>query len=80
MSAIPDGLRTPHGLSDDLRGLLTRKGTAVLGTINPDGSPHLTMLQFSLDESDRMYLPTNRTTRKVKNILDRPEVTALVHL
>jgi Pyridoxamine 5'-phosphate oxidase len=40
----------------------------------------VTLLQFSLDESDRMYLPTPRTTRKVKNILDRPEVTALVDL
>lgn len=41
-----------------------------LGTINSDGSSHVTLLQFSLDESDRMYLPANRTTRKVKNILD----------
>jgi hypothetical protein len=49
-----------------------------LGTINPDGSPHLTLLQFSLDESDRMYLPTNRATRKVKNLHAHPEVTALV--
>jgi hypothetical protein len=52
----------------------------VLGTIGPDGSPQMTLLQFSLDESDRMLLPTVGTTRKVKNILERPEVTALVDL
>lgn len=80
MSSIPDTYRTPQGLTDDLRRLLVRKSSVALGTINPDGSPHMTFLLFSLDESDRMYLPTPRTTRKVKNIRDRPEVTALVDL
>lgn len=80
MPSIPDSYRTPQGLTDDLRRLLVRKSSVALGTINPDGSPHMTLLLFSLGESDRMYLPTPRTTRKVKNILDRPEVTALVDL
>ena len=38
----------------------------------------MTLLLFSLGEGDHMYLPTPRTTRKVKNILARPTVTALV--
>jgi uncharacterized pyridoxamine 5'-phosphate oxidase family protein len=80
MSSIPDTYRTPHGLTADLRRLLTSKSSVALGTINPDGSPHMTYLLFSLDDSDRMYLPTPRTTRKVKNIRERPEVTALVDL
>jgi hypothetical protein len=80
MSAIPDGFRTPHGLSDDLRRRLMQKRMVTLGTVNPDGSPHLTLLQFSLSESGRMFLPVPQTTRKVKNILDRPQVTALVEL
>ncbi|MEM9653514.1 MAG: pyridoxamine 5'-phosphate oxidase family protein [Actinomycetota bacterium] len=78
MASIPPTYRTPHGLNDELRDLLKQKGTAVLGTINPDGSPQMTVVQFSLDDSDRMYIPTNRTTRKVTNVADRPEVTALV--
>jgi len=78
MPSIPDTYRTPHGLSDDVRQLVLEKSSVALGTINPDGSPHMTLLLFSLDDSDRMYLPTPRTTRKVKNILDRPVVTALV--
>jgi hypothetical protein len=49
-----------------------------LGTINPDGSPQMTVVLFSLGDSDRMYVPTNRATRKVKNVIDRPDVTALV--
>jgi len=57
-----------------------QNSSVALGTINPDGSPHMTLLLFSLDDSDRMLLPTPRTTRKVKNILDRPEVTALVDI
>lgn len=78
MSAIPNSYRTPHGLTDDLRALVLQQSSVVLGTINYDGSPHMTMLLFSLGEDDRMYLPTPRTTRKVKNILARPTVTALV--
>lgn len=51
-----------------------------LSTINPDGSPHMTVLLFSLDDSDRMYLPTPRSTRKVKNVLARPTATVLVEI
>ena len=78
MTSIPHTYRTPHGLSDDLRSLLAHEGTAALGTINADGSPQMTVVQFSLGEGDRVYIPTVRTTRKVKNVIDRPEVTALV--
>lgn len=77
MPSIPDGFRTPHGLSDELRHLLVKKSSVTLATVNTDGSPHMTVVQFSLDDSDRMLLPTVRTTRKVKNILDRSDVTAL---
>ena len=80
MASIPDTYKTPHGLTDGLRRLLLQKSNVVLGTTNPDGSPQMTLLQFLLDDSDRMYLPTNRTTRKVKNVLERPEVTAFVDL
>ena len=78
MTSIPHTYRTPHGLSDDLRGLLAREGTATLATVNPDGSPQTTVVQFSLGEDDRVYIPTVRTTRKVKNAIDRPDVTAIV--
>lgn len=78
MGSIPRTYRTPHGLSDELRELLAHEGTAALSTSNPDGSPQMTVVQFSLGESDQVYIPTVRTTRKVKNIVDRPDVTALV--
>lgn len=78
MAPIPNQYKTPHGLSSDIRQFVLEKGSVTLGTINPDGSPHMTLLLFSLDDEDRMYLPTPRTTRKAKNILERPTVTALV--
>ena len=80
MPSIPDSYRTPHGLSSDLRALVNQKSSVALGTINPDGSPHMTLLLFLLDETDRMLLAAPRTTRKVRNIIDRPEVTALVDI
>ncbi|MEM7286232.1 MAG: pyridoxamine 5'-phosphate oxidase family protein [Actinomycetota bacterium] len=80
MAAIPQPYRTPRGLDDDLRSLLMREGTADLGTVNPDGSPQMTVVQFSLGDEDRMYIPTNGATRKVRNVLERPQATALVDL
>jgi hypothetical protein len=78
MTSIPSEYQTPHGLSDDIRQLVMEQSSVTLGTINPDGSPHMTLLLFSLDSNDRLHLPTPRTTRKVRNILKRPTVTALV--
>lgn len=78
MPAIPETYRAPHGLNSNLRRLVLEQRSVTLGTINSDGSPHMTLLLFSLDDSDRMYLPTPRPTRKVKNVLAWPTRTALV--
>jgi hypothetical protein len=78
MASIPTEYQTPHGLSDNVRQLVLEKSSVTLGTINPDNSPHMTLLLFSLDDDDRLYLPTPRTTRKVRNIRERSTVTALV--
>jgi hypothetical protein len=78
MSEIPGPYRTPHGLDAALRIQLLARSNAVLATINPDGSPHLTELLFYLDEQDRILLPTPHTTKKVKNVLARPTVTVFI--
>ena len=67
--------RTPHGLTDESRDLLSRQGNAILATINDDGAPHLTELLFLLDDDDRVLLPTPHNTRKVRNVLARPLAT-----
>jgi hypothetical protein len=73
---IPTGYQTPHGLTAEIRSLILAERSTVLGTINPDGSPHMTLLLFSMDDAGRVYLPTPRSTRKIKNIRQRPSVTA----
>ena len=78
MTEIPGPYRTPHGLDAALRQQLLARSNAVLATINPDGSPHLTELLFYLDDEDRILLPTPHTTKKVKNVLARPTVTVFV--
>lgn len=75
MSEIPAPYRTPHGLDAGLRTQLLARSNAVLATINPDGSPHLTELLFYLDDQDRILLPTPHATKKVKNVLAEPTVT-----
>ena len=78
MSEIPPPYRTPHGLDAGLRRQLLARSNAVLATINPDGSPHLTELLFYLDDENRILLPTPQTTKKVKNIEARPTVTVFI--
>ena len=78
MSEIPRPCRTPHGLDVGLRRQLLSRSKAVLATINPDGSPHLTELLFNLDDQDRILLPTSHTTKKLKNVLARPAVTVFI--
>jgi len=76
--AIPEAYKTPHGLSERLRNELSEQARLVLGTINPDGSPHLTLVLFLIDADDSLLLPTPRPTRKIKNVRERASVTALV--
>lgn len=78
MSEIPPVYRTPHGLDPRLREQILARSNAVLATINPDGSPHLTELLFYLDDEDRILLPTPHATKKVKNVLNRPTVTVFI--
>jgi Pyridoxamine 5'-phosphate oxidase len=76
--SIPGPYKTPHGLTQRLRNEVSDQARLVLGTVNPDGSPHLTLVLFSIDEDDCLYLPTPRSTRKIKNVRVRPSVTALI--
>ena len=76
--AIHEVYRTPAGLSDELRANLRAEGNCVLGTVNEDGSPHLTELLYMLDDRDRPLLPTPRSTRKFRNLQARPVATFFV--
>ncbi|MGI9610623.1 MAG: pyridoxamine 5'-phosphate oxidase family protein [Acidimicrobiia bacterium] len=72
---IDPAYRTPHGLTNEMRSALAAQGNAVLGTVNEDGSPHLTELLFLLDDDDRVLLPTPHNTRKLRNLQARPIAT-----
>lgn len=76
--AIPRTYQTPHGLTDALRAEVDQEARLVLGTINPDGTPHMTLVLFSMDDRDCLFLPTPQSTRKIKNVRERPPVTALI--
>jgi hypothetical protein len=71
--------RTAHGLTEEMKGHLARQGNVVLATINDDGSPHLTEVLFLLDEQDRIQMPTPHTTRKYKNLQERPVASAFFY-
>ena len=76
--AIPETYQTPHGLSRRLRTEVSEQARLVLGSVNADASPHLTLVLFSIDGDDCLFLPTPHSTRKIKNVRERPSVTALI--
>ena len=52
--------------------------TAKLGTINKDGSPHITPIWFILDENDHMIFTTHFKSLKAKNLVRNPKVSICV--
>ena len=78
MTGIPQSYRTPEGLTKERRAAFLAKPIAVLGTINPDGTPHLTTLLHALDDADQVLMATPSATRKARNIEQRPAVTVMV--
>ena len=64
-------------VNDAMLEILNGRYYATLATLNTDGSIHMTPVWF-LFENDRLFVQTSSTSRKVKNIADRPEVSLTV--
>lgn len=57
--------------------LLSRRTIACLATNNDDGSIHLTAVWF-LYEEGRIYITTGSSTRKARNLKNRPNAALMV--
>lgn len=64
-------------LSDAMREFLNGRHYATLGTLNEDGSVHLTPVWY-LFENECLFVSTARSDRKVRNILARPQASLRV--
>ncbi|HKQ79131.1 MAG TPA: pyridoxamine 5'-phosphate oxidase family protein [Blastocatellia bacterium] len=64
-------------LSDSMRELLNGRHYATLATFNEDGSIYLTPVWY-LFENGLLFVGTASSTRKVRNILARPEASLMV--
>ena len=60
------------------RALLAEARTLVLGTVGPDGRPHLVPMWFVLDDDGLPCCTSYARAQKVRNIERDPRVTALV--
>jgi PPOX class probable F420-dependent enzyme len=69
----PEVLRDPF-----VRELLALRLVAVLGTVAPDGLPHLTPVWFS-DGGDCVLMATASSSRKVANLVREPRAALVVH-
>lgn len=64
-------------LNDSMREFLKGRHYATLATLNGDGSIHLTPVWY-LFEDGRFFVSTSSSSRKVRNILARPEASLVV--
>lgn len=71
--AGPEVLRDPF-----VRELLALRLVAVLGTVAPDGLPHLTPVWFA-DGGDCVLMATASSSRKVANLSREPRAALVLH-
>ena len=65
-------------LNDDQRAFLEARHFSVLGTVNPNGSPHLTIMWYLLD-GEEIVFNTKAGRRKDTNLDRDPRVSLLVY-
>ena len=66
-----------HPTQEEIDEVLGQRVSAALGTLNEDGSIHLTYVIF-LHEEGRLYLETSSVTRKARNVTARARATMMV--
>ena len=67
-----------HPTQDEIDEVLDRRGVAAIGTLNEDGSIHLTYVIY-LHEGGRLFFETSSVTRKARNAAARTKASFLVH-
>jgi hypothetical protein len=77
MSSVEQVYRAGSGLSDWADEVLKRRSYAVLATVNPNGSAQTAPVLFAFD-GERFLFESRSTTRKVRNLVGRPQARVLV--
>jgi hypothetical protein len=66
-----------HPTDDEIAEVLAQRNTAALGTLNEDGSIHLTYVIY-LFEGGLFHIETSSVTRKARNVAERGSASLLV--
>ena len=74
---IPDEYRGGQEIDGQAPEALAERRNAIVGTLNEDGTIHMTPVWF-LYEDGHIYFETNSATRKARNVADRQALTVLV--
>lgn len=64
-------------LGDDVRAFLDAPRFAVMGTVNPDGSPHLSVIWYEC-RGDEVIVNTTQERVKARNLAKDPRMSLLV--
>lgn len=65
-------------LSDWAKEFLSEERVGVVGTLNADGSPHLTTIWYLLADDGRLIITTLSRNQKVRNLRRDPRMTICV--
>jgi PPOX class probable F420-dependent enzyme len=57
--------------------LLNGRFVATLGTVNPDGAPHMVSVWYLWD-GGRLYVATSSRSRKARNMKERPQASLMI--
>jgi len=74
---IPEEYRGGQEIDEGALEALAERRNAIVGTLNRDGTIHMTPVWF-LYEDGRLYFETNSATRKARNVSERHALTVLV--
>ena len=64
-------------LSDEVRNFLNERRFAVLGTVNPDGTIHQSVMWYLLD-GDTIVMNTRKGRVKFRNMTERQNVSLCI--
>jgi len=77
VTRIPDEYRGGQEVDEGALEALGERRNAIVGTLNSDGTIHMTPVWF-LYENGCLYFETNSATRKARNVSERYALTVLV--
>lgn len=68
-----------EALADKIKTFLSQNTLMVVSSVTPDNLPHAAAVYYIFDEAFNMYFLTKTKTRKLQNLIAKPDVFVVVY-